>query len=62
MLYNSDMYLKSIFLVTDGVSTSVYGWFKIIFGNKNIFEFANFVFFPFCISLISSYRPMQGVI
>ncbi len=56
------MYPKSIFLVTNVVSTSVYGWFKLIFGNKNIFEFANFVFFPFCISLISSYRPMQGVI
>ncbi len=42
MLYNGYMHPKSVFLLTDVVSTSVYGCLKLIL-EKNIFEFANFV-------------------
>ena len=42
MLYNGYMHPKSIFQLTDVVSTSVYGCLKLIL-EKNIFEFANFV-------------------
>ncbi len=61
MLYIGYMHPKSIFLLTDVVSTSVYGCLKLIF-EKNIFEFENFVLFLFYMSLYSSYKPMQGVI